>query len=168
MFIGRFGGDTAFQYRYFLGFPEFLRGYTGGSFRRNECLSQRPEEILICDDLDQMIGSRLALFNAELRFPLIRGLALGLIPIGFPPIEGAVFFDAGMAWNNGSTIVWPWDGERDAAANKREVRTPLKSWGFSIRANLGGVIIFRLDWTRPLDRPAYKKGYWTLNIGPTF
>jgi Tol biopolymer transport system component len=168
LFIGRFGGDTAFQYNYFLGFPEFLRGYTGGSFRRNECLSQRPEEILICDDLDQMIGSRLALFNAELRFPLLRGLALGLIPIGFPPIEGAVFFDAGMAWDQGSTIVWPWDGDRDPAANKRQVRTPLKSYGFSIRANLGGVIILRLDWTRPLDRPAYKKGYWTLNIGPTF
>jgi hypothetical protein len=168
MFIGRFGGDTAFQYRYFLGFPEFLRGYTGGSFRRNECLSARPEETIICDDLDQLIGSRLALFNAELRFPLIRNLALGFLPIGFPPIEGAIFFDAGMAWNPGNQIVWPWDGSRDASANKKSVRTPLKAYGFSIRANLGGVIIFKIDWARPLDRPGYRHGYWTLNIGPTF
>ncbi|MBI4502379.1 MAG: PD40 domain-containing protein [Gemmatimonadetes bacterium] len=166
LFFGRFGRDTD-QYHYFLGFPELLRGYTAGSFRRNECLGARPEEIVICDEMDQMIGSRVGVFNAELRFPLVRNLALGLLPIGFPPIEGAIFFDAGMAWNGSNQIVWPWDGRRDPAANKRDVRTPLKSYGFSIRANLGGFVILRLEWAKPLDRPG-QHGYWTLNLGPTF
>ncbi|MBI4420661.1 MAG: PD40 domain-containing protein [Gemmatimonadetes bacterium] len=162
MFFGRFGRDTD-QFRYFLGWSELLRGYTSGSFRRNECLSDRPEEIVFCDDLDQLIGSRVALFNAELRFPLIRNLSLGLLPVGFPPIEGAVFFDIGMAWNGGNQVVW----RRAADANKRDVRTPLKSYGFSIRANLGGFVIFRLEYSKPLDR-GNQSGYWTLNIGPTF
>jgi outer membrane protein assembly factor BamA len=166
LFVGRFGRDTD-QYRYFLGFPELIRGYTSGSFRRNECLSSQPGEFIICDAMDQLIGSRIGVFNAELRFPLIRNLALGLLPFGFPPIEGAVFFDAGMAWNQDNTIVWPWQGARDPSANKSLVRTPLKSYGFSIRANLGGFVVLRLEWAKPLDRPG-QGGYWTLNLGPTF
>ena len=50
-------------------------------------------------------------------------------PIGFPPIEGAFFFDAGMAWNQGNQIVWPWQA-RDPAANKRDVpyQSLIKTW----------------------------------------
>ena len=50
---------------------------------------------------------------------------------------------------------------------ERLVRTPLKSYGFSVRANMAGFLILRLEYARPLDR-AYKSGYWTLSIGPTF
>src|SRR5207237_4177605 len=89
LFFGRFGSDSL-QYRNFLGWSNYVRGYTAGSYRRNECLSPQSEAITICDDMDQLIGSRIAVFNAELRFPLIRNLNLGLIPTGFPPIDGAV------------------------------------------------------------------------------
>jgi len=47
------------------------------------------------------------------------------------------------------------------------VRTPLRSWGGSIRANMLGLLIMRVDYSKPLDR-AYQKAYWTVSLGPTF
>jgi len=163
MFFGRFGRNTD-QFRYFLGFPDYVRGYTAGSFRRTECLTSRLGEVVVCDDLNQLIGSRIALFNAELRFPLIQNLALSVLPVGFPPIEAAIFFDMGMAWNAGNRVVW----RRSAVDNKSTVRMPLKSWGASIRANVGGFLILRLEYTKALDRGRTFQPYWTLSLGPTF
>lgn len=171
LFFGRFGRDDT-QFPVFLGTPELLRGYTAGSLRNNECLFDLGGSISGCSALDQLIGSRLAVANFELRFPLVRSLALGILPVALPPIEGAIFFDVGMAWNrdhrfDNRTIVWSRQGE-----NKDVVRQPLKSWGLSIRGNLLGFLILRADYAKPLDRSGElglgKSAYWTLSIGPTF
>jgi len=66
-----------------------------------------------------------------------------------------------MAWLDGSTIV----GRRPTGA-LGSYRSPLKSWGGSIRVNLLG-IPFRFDYTKPLDR-VYDHPYWTVSLGPTF
>ena len=47
------------------------------------------------------------------------------------------------------------------------VRIPLRSWGGSIRANVFGLMILRIDYSKPLDRPL-KRSYWTVSLGPTF
>ena len=57
------------------------------------------------------------MFNAEFRFPLVRSLTLGFLPVGFPPIEAAIFYDAGLAWNANS------DG-----APQPPRRTPTSRW----------------------------------------
>src|SRR5439155_27023822 len=116
-----------------------------------------------CVALDQLIGSRVAVGNVELRFPLTRSLALGFLPIGFPPIEGAIFYDAGIAWQTGSKLKF----KADSGDNLEIVRTPLQSWGASIRANVLGFVILRLDYTQPLNR-TYDSAYWTVSFGPTF
>jgi outer membrane protein assembly factor BamA len=163
LMFGRFGRD-ADRFPVFLGSPELLRGYTYGSFRNNECVANPGTGSQTgCAELDQLIGSKIAVGNVELRFPLARSLVLGFLPVGFPPIEGAVFFDAGMAWDDASTVLW----HRDASANPSLVRVPLRSWGGSIRANVFGLFIMRLDYTKPLDRPR-KRSYWTVSLGPTF
>src|SRR2546426_1730976 len=98
LFFGRFGRD-ADLFPIFLGSTELIRGYTAGSFRTNECVA--PVTVTSrtgCAELDQLIGSRIAVGNVELRFPLTRSLVLGFLPIGFPPIEGALFYDVGIAW----------------------------------------------------------------------
>ena len=46
-------------------------------------------------------------------------------------------------------------------------RTPLKTLGASLRTNLFGFAIARLDYSIPQDRPAVK-GLWTFSLGPTF
>ena len=161
--FGRFGRD-ADRFPVFLGSTELIRGYTAGSFRSHECaVNTQTSSQTGCSDLDQLIGSKIAVGNVELRFPLTRSLVLGFLPVGFPPIEGAFFCDIGMAWNDASIIKW----HRGVSEDPLLVRTPLRSWGGSIRANVFGLLIMRLDYTKPLNR-ALKHAYWTVSLGPTF
>lgn len=51
-------------------------------------------------NFDRIAGSKYALLNAELRFPLLRYLILGLLPFGFQNVQGNIFFDAGTAWRH--------------------------------------------------------------------
>ena len=50
---------------------------------------------------DRISGSKYALANFELRFPLFRYLILGALPIGFQDIQGNLFFDAGTGNRDG-------------------------------------------------------------------
>ena len=49
-------------------------------------------------DYAERIGTRYSLVNMELRFPLIRYLVTGALPILFRNILGVAFIDAGAAW----------------------------------------------------------------------
>ncbi len=149
----------------YLGSTDLVRGYTSGSLFNHECASapSLPTGFTGCLALDQLIGSKIAVGNVELRFPLTRSLVLGFLPIGLPPIEGALFYDAGVAWSRGTQVKW----SRGAADDPLLVRSVVRSWGGSIRANLLGFVILRFDITKPLDR-TYKKAYWTVSLGPTF
>jgi outer membrane protein assembly factor BamA len=163
VFFGRYGRD-ANSFRTFLGNTELMRGYTAGSLIDNECTdSASMGGVTGCSDLDQLIGSKVAVANIELRFPLTRSVVLGFLPVGLPPIEGALFYDVGLAWDSGSTIKW----RRDPGDDPERVRQPVRSWGGSIRANLLGFVILRLDYTKPLDR-GHGNPYWTVSLGPTF
>ncbi len=163
LMFGRFGRD-ADRFPVFLGSTELIRGYTAGSFRNHECVANpKTTSQTGCAELDQLIGSKIAVGNVELRFPLTRSLVLGFLPLGFPPIEGAFFYDIGMAWDDASTVKW----HRQVGDDPVLVRTPLRSWGGSIRANVFGLLIMRLDYTKPIDRPL-KHSYWTISLGPTF
>lgn len=45
-------------------------------------------------------GSKFALANFELRFPIFKYLILGALPLGFQNIMGNIFLDVGSAWND--------------------------------------------------------------------
>ena len=172
VFFGRYGRD-ADLFPQFLGNTELLRGYTAGSILNNDCLNPAANSnggLTGCSTLDQLIGSKIAVVNAELRFPLTRSLVLGFLPVGLPPIEGALFYDMGLAWNStscdgtiGSCVVWN-RGNQDAEV----YRAPVRSWGGSIRMNFLGFVILRFDYTKPLNRPEHPGAYWTVSLGPTF
>jgi hypothetical protein len=163
LMFGRFGRD-ADRFPVYLGSTELIRGYTAGSIRNHECVANQQQASQTgCAELDQLIGSKIAVGNIELRFPLTRSLVLGFLPVGFPPIEGAIFYDIGMAWDDASTVKW----HRAAGDDPVLVRTPLRSWGGSIRANVFGLLIMRFDYTKPIDRQL-KHSYWTISLGPTF
>ncbi len=164
VFFGRYGRD-ADLFPQFLGNTDLIRGYTAGSLINHECLSGSTSTTgqTGCPELDQLIGSKITAVNAELRFPLTRSLVLGFLPVGLPPIEGALFYDAGLAWNSNSIIKW----KRDANDSPENVRVPLRSWGGSIRMNFLGFVVLRFDYTKPLSRP-HDNAYWTVSLGPTF
>jgi hypothetical protein len=83
--------------------------------------------------------------------------------MGFPPIDGALFYDIGMAWNEGDQLRW----SRRPGDSPTRVRAPLQTFGASARMNLFNFVILRLDYSIPQERSMIK-GYWTLSLGPVF
>jgi outer membrane protein assembly factor BamA len=161
LYIGRIGRN-ADQFRNFIGNTELLRGNTSGSYRRHECVnSTDPNTDTGCADLDRLVGTQIGLGSAELRFPILNP-SFG-VPALLPPMEGAFFFDVGMAWDQSSTLKW----SRDPGDDPVNVRTPMRTWGVSLRANLFGFAGCKLDYAIPLGRRGVG-GLWTFSLGPPF
>ncbi len=97
-------------------------------------------------------GNKMILANTELRFPLVDQLAIRF-PFGtmdFRALRGAMFVDAGNAWENefGS-----WRG----------------SVGAGVRLALGGAFVFRLDGARRTDfRSLGRETHWDFFFGWDF
>jgi WD40 repeat protein len=166
LYFGRIGRDAS-QFPVFIGNTDLLRGNTSGSYYRNECRTstQSPgaNSYTGCAELDRLVGTQLAVGNAELRFPIMTP-DMHILPAAFPPIEGALFYDVGMAWNSGDNLQW----SRHAGDDPVRVRAPLQTIGASARLNLFNFVVLRLDYSIPQYRPAIKGGYWTLSLGPVF
>jgi len=112
--------------------PEPQRQYLGGSWS------------LRGYDRKAFLGRHLALANAELRFPLINDLYVGfpIGKIGFQAIRGALFFDAGKAWEDRIGLLQG-------------------SLGFGARLSLGYFTVLRFDW-------AWTTNFRKLDPGPNF
>jgi len=155
------------EFRLYWGGPYFIRGYDGGSFSEAECVRSiagvADEVTTLCPVRDQLIGSSIALASAEFRFPIFNFLDLGFVPLGLPPIDAAVFFDYGVAFNRFSQLAW----SRPPGADPVDVRSPLASVGGSLRINIL-YNVFRVDCAYPLDRPGRRGAVWSLSFGPTF
>jgi Tol biopolymer transport system component len=161
LYFGRIGRD-ADRFRVFLGNTDLIRGQTSGSYYRNECRTADPGTYTGCIELDRLVGTQLAVGNAELRFPILTP-QMHFVPMGFPPIEGALFYDVGIAWNEGDQLRW----SRKPGDDPIRVRTPLQTIGIGARMNLFNFVVLRLDYSFPQNRPAIG-GYWTLSLGPVF
>jgi Tol biopolymer transport system component len=158
--FGRYGRDFARFRDMYLGYPWFVRGYAPGDVERTCRATNAP-----CP-LDQLSGQRIGVLNAELRFPLIRQLVLGVAPIGFPPIEGFFFADAGAAWGQDqagrrTTPVLARPG--DQLATERPIFTSI---GAGARVNVFGYLIVEVDYVNPLDRD--RGWHWQFNFQPGF
>ena len=93
--FGRYGpdGESNRLSELFVGYPWLVRGYNDASFTIQECIEAGGDGVT-CPPFDQLLGSKLAVGNFEVRVPLLGGL--GIIPSsGFLPVELAGFFDAG-------------------------------------------------------------------------
>jgi hypothetical protein len=167
--IGRYGPDAEATvdgqeifYDMYLGQPWYVRGYYN---TYNEC-TQSQGRSADCAVLQQLFGSRLAVTSAELRFPLIRQLVVGT-SMGFPPIEGFLFADAGMAWTQASTPTFirgvPLQPEDPLARPRRGIMT---SYGAGARVNLFGMMIVEIDYVNPV---ASDRGWhWQFGFVPGF
>ncbi len=135
----------------YVGDPWLIRGYDYTSFSNHVTNSNDAVEPVYY----RLFGSRLAVANVELRIPLLG--ALGLYPTpAVPPIEAAVFFDAGAAWT--SEFKPAFLGPR---------RSTVTSYGIALRANLFGFAIGEADLVHPNDRPG-QGWYWELSLQPGF
>jgi Tol biopolymer transport system component len=111
----------------------------------------------------ELLGSRAVVASAEVRVPLIRRFELGVLPIQLPPVDGAVFYDAGMAFSSGQKASF----SRPDNYNPDTQRFLLRSYGYSIRLNLFNFALLRWDYAIPLDRPE-RKGFWQWSLGTSY
>jgi hemolysin activation/secretion protein len=89
-------------------------------------------------------GEKIVFMSNELRFPFIDflGIKFPFMGLGFRGIRGALFFDAGNAWND-------------------EWRGLLGSMGFGFRMNFGGVLVLRLDIGKTTNFSQISKNWFT-------
>jgi Tol biopolymer transport system component len=154
---GRYGadGEDPRLQPLFLGYGGLIRGYRLGSFSASEChpTASDPNG---CPVFDQLLGSRIAVANLELRFPLLGVLGLGSGYYGALPLDFVAFGDGALAWDS---------------ANEPEItggtRPAVFSAGAGLRMNLFGFAVVELDLVRPFQRP--DKGWiWEVNFQPGF
>jgi Tol biopolymer transport system component len=152
--FGRYGesGQDARLPPLYLGYPGLVRGYDVGSFDANECVEI---DLASCEAFDQLKGSRIAVANAEFRFPLL-GLFSRQSYYGAFPVEMAFFADAGVAWTKENRPAF-------AGGDREWVR----SAGIAVRANVLGYAIAEIAYVRPLDRS--RRGWvWQFGLMPGF
>ena len=78
-----------------------------------------------CAVFDRLVGTQIGVGSVEIRFPILNP-SFGL-PAAVPPIEGALFYDIGLVWDENSTLKW----NREAGDDPIRVRTPLQTIGAS-------------------------------------
>ena len=101
------------------------------------------------------MGSRVAVANAELRFP-IWGAFGGEQFYGPLPVEAAFFADGGVAW-----------GQSLRAGTAPGDNQPVFSVGAAIRVNVFNFAVAEIDYVKPLDRP--QRGWmWQFQFRPGF
>ncbi len=140
MHYGRYGRNSEHPQLadLYTGYPEFVHGYGVGSFSAQECLQSSTGTD--CTVFKNLIGSRLAVANIELRAPL-KGLTTGELEYGRLPIDVAVFADLGLMWTS-------FDRPSFADGTRRAVR----SVGGAMRVNVFGILVVELAASHPFDR----------------
>lgn len=146
-----------------IGRPDYVRGYNREDIGYVTCSGLPADNSSQCNT-QELIGSRVAFANAELRFPIIRryGARTALLG-GLPPVDGLFFYDAGVAWSKGQKLVASAPADYDFTTE----RALLKSYGFGLRMNLYNVAIIRWDWAKPISRPG-AKGFGTWFFGASY
>jgi len=175
MHYGRYGRDEAVPSAVFLGYPYLIRGYSYGSVT-DGCLNELSQGVDAgqeCRVYQSLYGSRVAVGNLELRFPLIRNTLHGNVQL--PPVELFAFADAGAAYgklrdNQGgfaTTHLKFTRGPGDVDSNGLVAdRGFLTSGGLGARINLFGYLIAEGVFVNAFDRP--KNWHWQFSFQPGF
>ncbi|MFO7923247.1 MAG: BamA/TamA family outer membrane protein [Bacteroidales bacterium] len=141
MHYGRYGPNADDLYPVFLGNPYYVRGYSYSAMRRSRHSS---ENFL---SIDNLIGSKIAVANAEFRYPFTG-------PERLAPISSRMFFsdlvlfaDGGIIWSDFDNIAAKWQPSK-----QDDERTPVFSTGIALRINLFGAIILEPYFAIPFQR----------------
>lgn len=170
--ITRFEKNVNSVFPYFIGNMGFVRGY--GSILSTEIIDD------LGLDFNQLLGSKMGITSFEVRMPFTGPKQLALIGSNFFLSDLALFFDAGVAFDDFSHLS---DGEPLYALLRDEDGNPqigldgnpvyavqnlkptiAKSAGIALRVNLFGAFILEPYYARQLQ----ERGRWTfgLNLVP--
>jgi Tol biopolymer transport system component len=168
MHVGRYGRDEHRVGSIYLGWPFLIRGYDRSDVAKgcSETLPQGGRDCLLY--FDELKGSRVAVANAELRFPITGPAIVG--SLGFPPIDGFVFGDAGMAWGRvehaPNLVVETTPTFRRGVQDGLVDRGFVTSAGVGARVNLFGYVILEGVFVNAFERE--RGWHWQLALQPGF
>ena len=112
----------------------------------------------------EMIGTRYALLNLELRVPLVDYfIARFPLPLGIAGIRGAGFLDVGSAWNSDKRF----RGTERNANGETVLRDLIAGYGWGFRANLG-IFLLRMDSVWRTDLAGSSKPRYLFSFGTDF
>lgn len=166
----RAGENENALYPMFIGYPHLIRGYESAGLRNST------------DGLtfQKLMGSRMAVFNFEVRLPFTGPEKLAAFKSGMLFSDLNLFFDAGLAWSSASTVKLSggidqigWKDVIDQNGNVigqapvyEDVQIPVYSAGVSLRVNLFGAMILEPYYAIPFQRSDVKFGTFGLNFAP--
>lgn len=164
----RTGKDENALYRLYIGYPYLIRGYESGSYDTSGKIN-----------LADLMGSRMAIGNFEVRLPFTGPKQLALIESGFLFSDLNFFIDGGLAWGDGMKVKWnktdddlvpAKDGQGNIIPGEMQydpnVRVPVFSAGVSLRVNLFGAMIIEPYYAIPFQKTRSKFGEFGLNFAP--
>jgi hypothetical protein len=108
-------------------------------------------------------GRRLAVVNAEIRFPFVERLGVvGPIPFGKLDLRGAIFGDLGLAWNRGDALRFS-----EVVDGRRRLASPQASFGAGARTRIASLVL-KLDAVWRTNLAEVGRPVWEFGIGPEF
>ncbi|MBE8712339.1 DPP IV N-terminal domain-containing protein [Sphingobacterium hungaricum] len=169
----RVGQNEEGIYPLYIGYPHLVRGYSSGDFDTSGKIT-----------LSDLMGSRTAVANFEVRIPFTGPEKLAAIKSNFLFTDLNFFIDGGLAWNGGDKIVGsvndkPMIEATDSNGNvvvddsgnpilepDPTYRIPVFSAGVSLRVNLFGAMILEPFYAIPFQKSRAKFGTFGLNFTP--
>ena len=139
----------------YVGDPYFIRGYNQNSFGVTQCTS----EVVTgssCAQYSRLLGTSIAVINAEFRVPLFGVQQFGLINFPYLPTEIAPFFNGGLAWSCTSSgkACPPGTSPPNLTLNPNASgNIPVFSAGLSVRTNILGYLITEFYVAHPFQTP---------------
>lgn len=116
-----------------------------------------------------LVGSRMAITNLELRFPFIHQLGLvGPLPLGIFNLRGAAFTDVGAIWNEGEHL-----SLTRRVNGTRRLTDPRLGPGVGVGFGVGmrtaiSFLILKLDCAWRTDLADVSAPRWHFSLGPEF
>lgn len=163
---GRLGENNDQLFPLFIGYPYLIRGFEANSFFREGGQIDPDNNFSI----DQLIGNRIAVANFEVRLPFTGPEKLAAIESKFLFSDLNLFFDAGLAWNEGDKVNL---GSKNPAqvgvfpdGTPKFERVPALSAGISARVNVFGYFVLEPYLAFPFNRTDIKKPVFGLAFAP--
>ena len=156
----RIGKEGENLYPLFVGYPYFIRGYEANSLYNSRNSGGN-------FDINQLSGSKIAVFNFEIRLPFTGPKKLAQIPSKFLFSDLNLFFDAGLAWNEDSKISFKNQPNGVLLPDGTPAeRVPALSAGISLRVNMFGYFVLEPYYAFPFQRKDVKAGVFGLTFAP--
>ncbi|WP_036678843.1 basic secretory protein-like protein [Daejeonella oryzae] len=164
----RFGRDEDRLYPLYVGYNYLIRGYEANSFYKNGSATTGGF------DINQLVGTKIAVANFEVRLPFTGPKKLSAIDSKFLFSDLNAFFDIGLAYEKGSEIAFKSEpaflrtevNPRTGQVENVYERVPAMSAGVSMRVNVFGYFVLEPYFAIPFQRKDVSGGVFGLTFAP--